>query len=67
VKLIRLPDVLERVSLKKTAVYKMMAQDEFPRPVKIGTASAWVEQEITDWIADRVAERQATPTSHAAS
>ena len=56
-KLLRLPDVLERVALKKTAVYKLMAEDEFPRPVKLGAASAWVEAEIDDWISDRIAVR----------
>ena len=62
-KLIRLPEVLDRVGLKKTAVYKMMAEEEFPRPVKIGTSSAWVEHEITEWIAVRMSARQATPTT----
>lgn len=56
-KLIRLPEVLERVGLKKTSVYKLMAEEEFPRPTKLGTASAWVEQEIDDWIMERVAAR----------
>lgn len=62
-RLIRLPDVLDRVGLKKTAVYKMIALDEFPSPVKMGTSSAWVEQEITDWIQARVSERPATRTT----
>ena len=52
-KLIRLPEVLDRVSLKKTAVYKLIAEGEFPKPVKLtSTTSAWVEDEVTDWIAD---------------
>lgn len=59
-RLIRLPEVLERVSLKKTAVYKMMAEDQFPRPVKLGQASAWVEQEVNDWISARLSERPAS-------
>jgi prophage regulatory protein len=60
-KLIRLPEVLERVSLKKTAVYKMMAEDEFPRPVKVGSASLWVDEEVDDWICDMAACRDAKP------
>ena len=62
-KLIRLPEVLERVSLKKTAVYKLIAEDGFPRPVKLGASSAWVEEEITGWIQARVAERPASHSS----
>lgn len=62
-KLIRLPEVLERVSLKKTKVYSLIAEDEFPRPVKLGAASAWVEDEIDAWVAEHASARQATPTT----
>lgn len=58
-KLIRLPEVLARVTLKKTAVYKLMSEDEFPRPVKLGGASAWVEAEIDDWLQVRLEKRNA--------
>lgn len=66
-KLIRLPEVLERVALKKTAVYKLMAEEEFPRPVKLGSASAWVEAEIEDWISERMTERPATSSMQPSS
>lgn len=56
--LIRLPEVLERVALKKTLVYKLIAEGEFPRPVKAGVASLWVDEEIDDWICDMAARRQ---------
>lgn len=29
----------------------------FPRPIKLGRKSVWVEQEVLDWMAKRVAER----------
>lgn len=66
-KLIRLPEVLARVALKKTAVYRMISEEEFPRPVKIGTSSAWVEEEITEWIAGRASARQATRSTATSS
>lgn len=66
-KLIRLPEVLTRVALKKTAVYKLMSEDEFPRPIKIGAASLWNEAEIDDWITDRLSERPATSSSASSS
>lgn len=66
-KLIRLPEVLERVGLKKTSVYKLMSEEEFPRPTKLGTASAWVEEEIETWIKERAAERPASPTTETSS
>lgn len=61
-KLIRLPEVLERVSLKKTKVYSLIAEDDFPRPVKLGSASAWVETEIDQWLAERACARKPSPT-----
>jgi prophage regulatory protein len=63
VKLIRLPEVLSRVGLKKTKLYALIAEDEFPRPVKIGAASAWVESEVDHWLSERASARQATPTT----
>ena len=50
-KLIRLPEVMERVGLKKSAIYDRIQGKEFPAPVKIGGASTWPDQEINDWIA----------------
>lgn len=62
-KLIRLPEVLKRVGLKKTAIYNLISEDEFPRPVKLGAASAWVEAEVDQWIAERASARQASLTT----
>ena len=58
-KLIRLPEVLDRVGLKKTAVYKLMAEESFPRPTKLGAASAWVEDEVESWIRAQMSARPA--------
>ena len=64
-KLIRLPEVLERTAMKKTSVYKLITEGDFPPPVKIGGISAWVDQEITDWISGRASARQASQTTSA--
>lgn len=56
-KLIRLPEVMDRVALRKTAIYKLMSDGDFPRPIKVGAASLWVEEEIDDWICDVAASR----------
>ena len=55
--LISIRDVEARVGLKKSVIYAMMAEGRFPRPVKIGTRSRWVESEISAWIADLIARR----------
>jgi prophage regulatory protein len=38
-----------------------MSAGHFPRPVKIGVAAvAWVEDEVDEWIASRISERETT-------
>lgn len=50
-KILRLPQVMERVGLKKSAIYKRIANKEFPAPVKLGThVSGWLESDIQKWI-----------------
>ena len=57
VSLLRLPAVLQRVGLGRSAVYDLIKQGKFPSPVKAGGASAWPDNEIDTWIASLVAER----------
>ncbi|EKG1878682.1 helix-turn-helix transcriptional regulator [Morganella morganii] len=50
-RLIRLPEVLERTGYGKAWIYRLIKDDKFPAPVKIGTrAVAFVESEIDAWI-----------------
>ncbi len=51
--MIRLPDVIKRVGLGKTAIYDHIKNGDFPKPAKFGRASVWSEQEINDWIESR--------------
>ena len=53
-KILRLPQVMERVGLKKSAIYKMIANKEFPAQLKLGAhASGWLESDIQKWILKR--------------
>ena len=55
-KFLRLTEVKFRVGLAESTLYAKVARKEFPAPVKIGPrASAWLEEEIEKWMADRVA------------
>lgn len=56
-RLIRLPVVLERVGLSERTVYRYIASSTFPKPVKIGALSLWVESEVNAWLEARIAER----------
>ena len=58
-KLLRLPQVIERTSLKRSTIYEMMSNGNFPKPVKLNLRSnGWIEREIGDWVATRIAERE---------
>ncbi len=60
VRLLKLPDVKARTGLSRSEVYRRVALGTFAAPVKLGEhASAWVESEVSAWIADRIAARDA--------
>jgi prophage regulatory protein len=55
VRTIRLPDVETKIGLKKSTIYALVRQGDFPLPIKLGPrASAWVESQIDDWLRKRV-------------
>jgi prophage regulatory protein len=57
-RLLRLKDVRAKCGIASTQVYKRMAEGTFPQSVRIGERQvAWVESELDEWIAARVAER----------
>ena len=50
-KLLRIRQVVETTGLSKSAIYRQIASQTFPRPVKIAPKSvAWVEGEVQDWM-----------------
>ena len=53
-RLLTLRDVTAITSLSRSAVYAMMAESRFQKPIRIGSrAVRWVEQEVLDFIASR--------------
>lgn len=56
--LLRRNIVLERCGMSTSTLYRLMGQQRFPPPVRIGgRAVAWVESEINEWIEARIKER----------
>jgi predicted DNA-binding transcriptional regulator AlpA len=45
--------------MRRTDIYALIGEGRFPPPVKLGGASAWVDLEITLWIEDLMASRDA--------
>ena len=55
------PGIRARYGLSSTAVYRLIRDHKFPRPVKIGSRSYWIAAEIDAWLAERAAERGQAP------
>lgn len=54
--LLRRSEVEQLVGLRRSALYKLMAAGEFPRPVKLSArAVAWRQSEVAAWIEAREA------------
>lgn len=55
--LIRRKEVERLTTLSRSRIYALMAQGNFPRNISLGSMSvAWVESEVHEWIAARIAE-----------
>ena len=55
--LLRLKQVMDRTGLGRSSIYAMASKGEFPKPIKIGLrSSAWLENEIRDWVRDKIFE-----------
>ncbi|MBS3929420.1 MAG: AlpA family phage regulatory protein [Sphingomonadales bacterium] len=48
---LRLPDVEQRVKLKRSAIYQRMSEGRFPKSRSLGArCTVWIESEIEDWM-----------------
>jgi prophage regulatory protein len=56
IRFLRLGSVLETTGLSRSQIYRLESAGHFPTRVKLGAAaSAWVESEVLQWCADRIA------------
>ncbi|MBY8335037.1 AlpA family transcriptional regulator [Qipengyuania pacifica] len=52
-RLLRLPEVIDRVGLRRSAIYQRMSEGRFPKSRSLGPKCAvWVEAEIDQWISE---------------
>jgi prophage regulatory protein len=59
-RILRLREVRAKTGRSQSSIYADMKAGTFPRAVPIGGhAVGWLETEITEWIRERVAERDA--------
>lgn len=53
--LLRLPEVLARTGLKKTTLYKLMAEKKFPSQIMLTERCVgWDEDAVHDWILSKL-------------
>lgn len=56
--LISFKEVQKRLSIGRTALWKLTKLDNFPKPIKVTVGrKAFIETEIDAWIEERAAER----------
>jgi prophage regulatory protein len=54
-KIIRRKEVEARIGLACSTIYAMIADNKFPRPVRIGRrAVGWLEEDIKNWLDAKV-------------
>ncbi len=52
--LLRRDEVMKKVGICKSTLYKLIRESGFPQPVRVGASSTWVESEVDAWITARV-------------
>ena len=53
-RVLRLREVLDRVGLSKSTLWRLIKAGQFPKPISLGPrAVGWIEEEIDQWISSR--------------
>ena len=56
--LLKIQKVIELTTLSRSTIYRLVESGKFPRPVKLTTRTiGWVEEEVRDFILDKINER----------
>lgn len=54
-RILRLPEVLQKVGLSRATVYNRMSQKQFPLSVSLGgNTVGWIESELDSWLAEQI-------------
>lgn len=57
-RVLRKPEVLNRVGLSDPTVWRLERQGRFPKRLKLGPGSVgWFESEVQEWLEQKAAER----------
>ncbi|MGY1511394.1 helix-turn-helix transcriptional regulator [Aeromonas hydrophila] len=62
---IRVGEAVKKTGLSKSSIYDLMAQDLFPKTVRLGARSvAFIESEIDAWMVERITTRNTPNKQH---
>lgn len=52
--ILRMSDLIPKLGLGKTSIYRLIKEDGFPKPIKLTRHSVgWYEHEIDEWLLSR--------------
>ncbi len=53
-RLLKLQEVMDKCRMSCSSIYRLMREDEFPKPIRVGLrAVRWLESEIDEYLANR--------------
>ena len=55
--LMTIAEVLDRLRCSRSSLYVWMDSQQFPRPLKFGTANRWLRGEVDAWVERQAAGR----------
>ena len=54
-RILRLPEVVGRTGIGRSTIYAKIADNDFPKPIKLGLRSVgWLESDLEQWIINRI-------------
>lgn len=57
-KILRLPQVMNKTGLARSTIYKLIDSGSFPRPIPLMKRTVgWLESEVEEWILKRISAR----------
>lgn len=60
-KFLNFKQVSDRIGISRSPLYRRIREGAFPKPVKLGAMSRWVESEIDAWMEAQVTARDVSP------
>ncbi len=60
-RLIRLLQVKAMVGLGRSSIYDKIKRGKFPKQIKLGRSSGWVEAEVQAWISEQIQASRPEP------